>query len=273
MHDGSSHRCPASRSLFAKRPEQALRIREYQAGSRLPVSLPAPKMVIMGKPTDNSDRDQKIDELIKKHRKLDDTCVEIFLTLMAYKRLRFNRLHDTMKMFRARISKPSLIDHLEHLRKQKLISRKREGFQTVSYGLTDEVTSLLTAPDEDIRKWLEIHIEEKNLPKNRRTLRPFDTREYYDRLSEEHLDKAIDKDLDRVFLQNLFELRTFINYDLKLDRRGRDAEFWQLVGNPLYRLLEKSIVENCRSEKYRQRLFERIDAQVERLKHQPDGNH
>ena len=220
----------------------------------------------MGKENEDSIRDQKIDEILKKHRELDDICVEIFFTLMAYKRLRFNELHRTLKKFGTDISKPSLIDHLKHLKKQKLISRKREDFQNVSYGLTDEINSLLNIPEEDIKKWVENVIEGKNLPKKFRLL-PFDAKEYYGKLSEKQLDEAIDKDLNRVLTQNLFELKTFINYDLRLDKPESDAVFWNFVGNPLYRMLEKGIVEDCRnSEKYRKKLFEKIDVLINELR-------
>jgi DNA-binding HxlR family transcriptional regulator len=221
---------------------------------------------MMGEENEDSVRDQKIDELIKKHKELDDICVEIFFTLMAYKRLRFNQLHKTLKKFGTEISKPSLIEHLKHLKKQKLISRKREGFQKVSYGLTDEINSLLDIPEEDVKKWVENLTEEKNIPKKFRLLQ-FDTKEYYGKLSEKQLDERIDKDLNRVLTQNLFELKTFIKYDLRLDKPERDAVFWKFVGNPLYRMLERFIVEDCRnSEKYRKKLFEKIDLLINLLR-------
>ena len=220
----------------------------------------------MGKENEDSVRDQKIDEILKKHRELDDICVEIFFTLMAYKRLRFNQLHKYLKKFGTNISKPSLSDHLKHLKKQKLISRKREGFQNVSYGLTDEINSLLSVPEEDIKEWVENVIEGKNLPKRLRLL-PFDAKEYYGKLSEKQLDEAIGEDLDRVVTQNLFELKTLIKYDLRLDKPERDAVFWNFVGAPLYRLLEKGIAEDCRnSEKYQKRLFEKIDVLINELR-------
>jgi len=220
----------------------------------------------MGKENEDLTRDQKTDEIIKKHKELDDICVEIFFTLQAYKRLRFNDLHRTLKKFGTNISKPSLIDHLNHLKKQKLISRKREDFQNVSYGLTNEIDSLLNIPEEDIKKWVENLMERKNLHEKLRLL-PFDTKEYYGRPSEKQLDEAIDKDLNTILTQNLFELKTFINYDLKLDKPESDAVFWNFVGNPLHRMLEKSIVEDCRnSEEYRKKLFEKIDALVNELR-------
>lgn len=213
----------------------------------------------MDKKDEDAIHDQKMNELIEKHKKLDDVCVEIFFTLMAYKRLRFNELHRYLKKFGTDISKQSLIEHLDHLRKQKLISRRNEGFQNVSYGLTDEVASLLIIPDEDIKKWVENTIEGKNLPEKLRHLKLFDEK-YPAKLSDEELKEAIYKDLNTLLRQNLFELKTFIKYDLRLDRPESDAVFWNFIGNPLYRMLEKSIVEDCRhSEAYRKKLFERID--------------
>jgi DNA-binding HxlR family transcriptional regulator len=178
---------------------------------------------------------------------------------MAYKRLRFNELQKYLKMFGTDISNQTLIEHLDHLRKQKLISRKNEGFQNVSYGLIDEIASLLIVPDEDIKKWVENTIEGKKLPEKLGHLKLFDE-EYPAKLSDEQLNEAIYKDLNTLLRQNLFELKTFVKYDLKLDRPESDAVFWNFVGNPLYRMLERSIVEDCRnSEAYQMKLFERID--------------
>lgn len=212
---------------------------------------------MMDKKNKDLTRDQKIDAIIEKHRTLDGICREIFLTLWAYKRLRFNELHRYIKKFGTDISKQSLLDHLGHLKKQKLISR-REEFQNVSYGFTDEIDSLLTAPQEEIRKWLEY---DETLPKRFRPVQ-FDEKQYYDKLPEKQLDETIDKDIRRVLTQNLFELKTFVNYDLKLDRPETDATFWNFAGNPIYRIEEKSIVKKCRSEKYRERFFEKIDALI-----------
>jgi len=222
---------------------------------------------MMDKENKHSVRDQKIAELMRKHKELDDICVEIFFTLMAYKRLRFNELHRYLIMFETDISKPSLIDHLDHLRKQKLISRKREGFQRVSYGLTDEIDSLLNPPEEEIKKWFENFIEGKSLHETHRLLKPFDAKEYYRKLSEKQLEELIDKDLNRVLTQNLFELGTYIIYDLKLDKPESDAVFWNFVGNPIYRMLEKGIVEDCRkSKEYRNKLFEKMDVLINELR-------
>ena len=190
----------------------------------------------MTKKISGAERDKKIDEILEKHRKLDDICIEIFFTLQAYKRLRFNELHRRIKMFGTDISKPALIDHLKHLRKLKLISRKHEDFQNVSYGLTEEIISILGLSEEETRERVERFLDDREMPKEFRSI-SFDEKGYYKRLSAKELDKEVIKDLDGIITQNLFELRSFINYDLKLEKTQSDAEFWGLVGNPLYRML------------------------------------
>lgn len=220
----------------------------------------------MPKKINGAERDKKINEILEKHRKLDEICIQIFFTLQAYKRLRFNELHRRLKMFGTDISKPALIDHLKHLRELKLISRKHEDFQNVSYGLTDEIISVLGLSDEETRERIERFLDDKNMPKKFRSIL-FDLKDYYSRLSAKELDEEVIKDLDGVITQNLFELRQFINYDLKLEKTQSDAEFWGLVGNPLYRMLEKSIVENCReSEIYQKALFDKIDLLIAALR-------
>lgn len=215
-----------------------------------------------GKETEDAQRDRRMDEIARKFAfELDDTCHEIFLTLMAYRKLRFNELHRYLKMFGTEISKPTLSDHLKHLTKFKLIKRKHEDFQNVSYSLTEEIHSMLEVSPEDIKKWLEDF--EKNINKLPPHLRivKFDEKEYYEKLPEPELDHQIDLDLKWSFCLNLHELKNMINYDLKLDKDKSITAFWKFIGNPLYRMHEKSIAMNCRnSERYRKKLFEKIDA-------------
>lgn len=216
----------------------------------------------MGKETEDAARDRKIDELSMKALKLDDICHEIFFTLLAKKRLRFNELHRQLKKFGTDVSKPTLIDHLKHLSKQKLIKRRREGFQNVSYGLTEEVSELLDV-SEDVTKWINA-LEKGDRFKE---LRPIKWNEYYGKLTEMQLDQAIDRDLRETLSLTLFELKTFINYDLKIDKHESNAAFWNFVGNPLYRMHERSIVEKCReSDEYRKRLFEKMEVLIEELR-------
>ena len=67
-------------------------------------------------------------------------------------------------------------------------------------------------------------LDDRNMPKEFRSI-PFDEKEYYKRLSAKEVDEKVIRDLDSVITQNLFELRSSINYDLKLEKTQSDAEF------------------------------------------------
>jgi DNA-binding HxlR family transcriptional regulator len=197
---------------------------------------------------------------------LDDVCKEIWLTLLAKKRLRFNQLHNSLKKLGTDISKPTLLEHLDHLVRQKLIKRKVEGFQKVSYGLTEEIYSLIHVPQEDIARWLEALEKSENLPTKLKPIQ-FDLKTYYKKMTEKQLDQETDRDLNNTLALNLFELKTMIGYDLKLDKHESDADFWKFIGNPLYRMRERILAERCReSDEYRKKLFEKSDILIKELR-------
>jgi DNA-binding HxlR family transcriptional regulator len=211
----------------------------------------------MDKKKDNAARNKRIDELSRKSFELDDICHEIWFTLMAKKKLRFNQLLRALKKLGVNITKPTLKDHLQHLIEQNLIERKEEGFQKVSYSLTEEIHDILHTPQEDIDKWFEALTKPNKLFS---IFEEFDPKQYYEKISEKQLEQEIDRDIDQVLRLNLHELKNFVQHDLRLDKDESDADFWKLVGNPMYRMLEKSIAENCRaSNRYRKKLFEEIN--------------
>jgi len=53
--------------------------------------------------------------------------------MVTNRKFRFNELHKTLLAIGARMSKPTLIQHLAHLRKKGFIIRKKEDRQNVSY--------------------------------------------------------------------------------------------------------------------------------------------
>jgi len=65
---------------------------------------------------------------------LDEYCKEIFAVLLVTnKKLRFNELKRTLEETELEISSPTLIRHLKHLCKKRLLIRKEEDLQNVSY--------------------------------------------------------------------------------------------------------------------------------------------
>jgi repressor of nif and glnA expression len=71
-------------------------------------------------------------EILKKIR-LDHYCTEILKILWHVDGMCFNEIHRQLKNRGIKLSKPSLSEHLTHLRKRKFITRKAMGVQNVTY--------------------------------------------------------------------------------------------------------------------------------------------
>jgi DNA-binding HxlR family transcriptional regulator len=198
--------------------------------------------------------DEKIDKFIQK-MPLDNICPNICVLLLAKKKLRFNELYRSLRKLGLDISKPTLNDHLKHLLGLKLVKRKVEDVQNVSYALSNE--RIFDNSKEDTSNWV------KRLEKIENLVEFFDVNEEYKKLSSNQLEYEVNADLDEVLQANLLELKAVIDYDLRIDEFENDTEFWKFIGNPLYRLLEKSIAEKCRgSEIYRKKFFEKLESLV-----------
>jgi hypothetical protein len=62
---------------------------------------------------------------------------------------------------------------------------------------------------EDIEEWL----------KPLSDLEVINPKEHYAKLTEKALDQEVSQDLNRVLETNLLELKSFVNYDLKIDEQ------------------------------------------------------
>ena len=211
-------------------------------------------------------KNKYFDEISEGKSSLDDICSQIFFTLIAYKQLRRNELLRTLKKHGLKISSPTLKEHLYHLIEKNLIEREEKGIQNVTYGLVKEIKDFMTPSQEEIREWYdEIHYDSE-LPKIFQSLK-ITQKEIYSKFSDEQIDKKTSDDLADTLSLNLHELKTFIGYDLELGRFDSDKAFWTFVGNPLYRMHEKRVVEKCRaSKRYKKLLFEKIRILVEELR-------
>jgi DNA-binding HxlR family transcriptional regulator len=66
--------------------------------------------------------------------KSDQYCERIFSLLVAIDgKIRFNKLYETLNGLGVKITKPTLIQHLHHLRAKGFILKKKEGKQNVTY--------------------------------------------------------------------------------------------------------------------------------------------
>lgn len=219
----------------------------------------------MKRKIDDATREEILDELLEKHAELDPLCIRIFFTLQAYEKLRFNQLLRTLRKLGTKITQPTLSDHLQHLVEKNLIE-KEEGFQLTEYSLREDVNAVLNPSTQELREWLDTFDKDEDLPPRLRPLK-MSRKELFTTLSEKQIDEITTEDLEKVLARNLYELKSFINYDLEISNFESDEAFWKFVGNPAYRMQEESIVKNCRaSEVYKKKLFEKIDLLVNELR-------
>lgn len=208
---------------------------------------------------------------------MDDVCANIYIIMIGKKKLFVNELFRALERLGIRVSKSTFLIHLGHLEKQKLIRRKPEGVQNVAIILNED-NPIEKNHAETVKRWLD-SLENWQTRGWKRTVdglppptrsKPFDAKEFYDKMSEQALEREIERDIQEALLGNLYELKAIVGYDLELDskdfKKESDADFWKFIGNPLYRLFEKSVAENCRiSERYRKKFFEKIDSRIGKL--------
>ena len=83
---------------------------------------------------------------------LDDYCSAILIPLWKGEEMRFNEIYRELRRKGTKLSKPTLSEHLKHLRKRKWITRKVGGVQNVSYKLHPSIN---LSSDAEAKKWLE----------------------------------------------------------------------------------------------------------------------
>ena len=92
---------------------------------------------------------------MKRADELDKHCEKIFSVLAVNPNpIAFNKLYEKLK---PEMAKPTLIEHLKHLQKQKIVRRKRIGKQKVTYELHEDCFNEL----EQTREFMESMNEAK----------------------------------------------------------------------------------------------------------------
>lgn len=239
-------------------------------------------------------RSKEINDFSKLAIGMDDVCANIYVILIGMKRLRVNELYRTLCRLGIKVSKSTFFDHLNHLKRQNLILREKEGKQNVTWVLNKDhsierkyaerlknVHPKYMDPSDPkyadtVKRWLESLESWKDSKHGRSGLPPpphwkrFDAKEYYEKMPENALDRQIDGDIHEALMGNLYELKAIVDYDLELDsevfKSESDTDFWKFIGYPLYRLFEKAVAQNCRaSDRYRKKFFERIDSRIAEL--------
>lgn len=102
---------------------------------------------------------------------IDEHCKNIFAYLVLNEEpVNFNKLHKVLNDANYKISRPTLIAHLRHLQKHKIVTKKKSGKQNVGYLVNYEKVDNLQF-HKDYKKTTE------NIMKSKETFNSFDVSE------------------------------------------------------------------------------------------------
>jgi mRNA-degrading endonuclease HigB of HigAB toxin-antitoxin module len=130
---------------------------------------------------------------------------------------------------------------------QGFIESREEDPQNVTCALTKE-SQLAIGDPRSASKMMAI-IE------NHEFLKPADVKEKYRKPTEKELEQHVDHDIHRILSPNFHELKAHIQYELKTTETMSNRDFWKFASNPMYIMLERSVLEDRRhSEEYKKKL-------------------
>lgn len=174
--------------------------------------------------------------------KLDKRCQKILLVMILKKNImRFNELAKTLKKMGMEMSHPTLLDHLNHLVKERLVTRREEKAQYVTYRLNMNKIG-------ESKKYLDRAVRiAKNWTKEKESLFSLSVNE------------QVEIVLHTLAIRKLYEIQARIA--LELDPKNLEKQigvlFWtsSIVENVEYWLIQKSL----KDEKYREELLKTIN--------------
>lgn len=161
---------------------------------------------------------------------LDEHCKNIFVVfLVSEKTLRFNELYKTLNDIGLKMSKPTLIEHLHHLLKHRLLIRKKEGKQNVSYAAN--WTKLETFQQSMKTKQLI-----KNLLGNEKQFKAYP------------IDEQVTYATNVLTLVNLYRLKLEVQ-DVIDPSKNFEHSIQTLFINKFFELFKKWLLESCHVSK------------------------
>ena len=180
---------------------------------------------------------------------LDETCKKIFsLLLVSDKKLRFNELHRTLNQIGLRMSKPTLAEHLKHLKKRRLLIRKKEGKQNISYEVNWEKL-------EHLSEAIKTRQALKGMLENEKNFKSFP------------IDEQVTYVHNILALRNLYRLRLEI-FSILDSSKNFEHSVQYLFINRFFEFFKTWLLESCHKNKTecKENALSMIDYNIKRYK-------
>jgi len=161
---------------------------------------------------------------------LDEYCKNIFsVLLVSDKTLRFNEFHKILNQIGLKMSKPTLIEHLHHLQKRKLLIRKKEGKQNVSYRVN-------WGKLETLQESMKTRQAIRHLLQNKKTFKSFP------------IDEQVTYVTNIMTLSNLYRLRLEVQ-DVLDPSKNFEHSVQFLFTNRFFEFFKTWLLESCQEAK------------------------
>lgn len=173
---------------------------------------------------------------------------KIFMVLaMSDEKIRFNELHRTLTKYNAKMSKPTLIKHLNHLIEKEIIQRDEEGKQRVSYGMN----------------WKRLEQLQKAKEINQTTLNQIRSEKRFKSMS---LGQQTAFTTAMLTIGELFYLKLIILNILEPENKLRNCHSFTFIRR-LYNIYAQWLLASCKESKENsQKILHLIDKNIKTLK-------
>jgi len=187
-----------------------------------------------------------------KFPRLDDYCTKILASLIILgKKKRFNDLHDFLGENGIELTKPTLSQHLKHLTQAKLVIRKVEDVQQVSYEANHKrfrtLGENMKAASERRFKFQRFMADEEQAFKSA------------------SLDDQLEYVFETMILRNLRQLKTKIEFESNPVKKWEKSMELAFLTSPLFMQYEKWLILKCKEDKeYREKILQEIEVLIKK---------
>lgn len=185
--------------------------------------------------------------------KLDEKCAQIFAILLVRGELRFKDLKEILQRnYKVELPEPTLLMHLNHLVKLKLVAKTIKSAKNVTYKPNIErLKKIREKLDETVKK-----------------------RKEWKELQEIFLNKPIEEQIATIVLNTLACELNFLKHQILFEKYGRfeDGFASELFRSHFFRYPESLIIKKClENEDYMKKFLDGLEKQLKEVGYTHEG--